>query len=122
MTILALAYWNEPGLPDGFEKVGLWGISIGAELALLAGDMIQLLISCVTAVCSRKSTSQSFVKNKGVMLLKFGEEKCIIHYGICVSRFANSTQIPNNRHAHSSFMVYPVITGEGQNLERWVKP
>ena len=60
MTILALAYWNEPGLPDGFEKVpvdsvekavlwlrgqgfenvGLWGISMGAELALLAGSLM----------------------------------------------------------------------------------
>ena len=95
---------------------------MGAELALLAGSMVRSLISCVTAVCPRKIYSQGFVKNKSVMLLKFGEEKCIIHYGICFSHFANSTQIPNNRHAHSSFMVYPVITGEGQNLERWVKP
>lgn len=64
MTVLALAYWNEPGLPDGFEKVpvesvektalwlrehsfekvGLWGISMGAELALLAGSLMPELV------------------------------------------------------------------------------
>ena len=86
MTALALAYWNEPGLPDGFEKVpvesvekaalwlrghgiekvGLWGISMGAELALLAGSLMPELISCVTAVCPTNICSQGFVKKKGV--------------------------------------------------------
>lgn len=71
MTVLALAYWNQPGLPDtyaavpiepveraamwltgnGYEKVGLWGISKGAELALLAGTKLTKYISCVIAVC-----------------------------------------------------------------------
>lgn len=84
MTVLALAYWNEPGLPDSFEKVpvesvekavlwlrgqefakvGLWGISMGAELALLAGSLMPELISCVTAVCPTNICGQGFVKKK----------------------------------------------------------
>ena len=59
LTTLALAYVMEEGLPDrfckvpidpleaatkrlhdmGYEKVGLWGISKGAELALTAGSV-----------------------------------------------------------------------------------
>ncbi len=90
MTVLALAYWNEPGLPDGFEKVpvesvekaalwlrgqgfekvGLWGISMGAELALLAGSLLPDLISCVTAVCPTNVCGQGFVKKKGVQSLE----------------------------------------------------
>ena len=90
MTILALAYWNEPGLPDRFEKVpveaaeraarrlkalgcekiGLWGISMGAELALLAGSLMPEMISCVTAVCPTNICSQGYVKKKGVQPLE----------------------------------------------------
>ncbi len=90
MTVLALAYWNEPGLPDRFEKVpvdavekaalwlrehgygkvGLWGISMGAELALLAGSLMPGLISCVTAVCPTNICGQGFVKKKGIMPLE----------------------------------------------------
>ena len=90
MTVLALAYWNEPGLPDHFEKVpvdsveqaalwlrghgaekvGLWGISMGAELALLAGSLMPELISCVTAVCPTNICTQGFTKKKGVMPLE----------------------------------------------------
>ncbi|MEY8261301.1 acyl-CoA thioester hydrolase/BAAT C-terminal domain-containing protein [Oscillospiraceae bacterium 50-60] len=60
LTVLALAYVMEEGLPDqfyhvpidtleaaakrlhdmGYEKVGLWGISKGAELALTAGSLL----------------------------------------------------------------------------------
>lgn len=69
MTSLALAYWAEPGLPScvtsvpiecvrkaaealrgaGAERVGIWGISKGAELALVAGSMFPELIGCVVA-------------------------------------------------------------------------
>ena len=90
MTVLALAYWNEPGLSDGFEKVpvesvekavlwlhgqgfekvGLWGISMGAELALLAGSLMPELISCVTAVCPTNICGQGFVKKKSVQTLE----------------------------------------------------
>ncbi len=86
MTVLALAYWNEPGLPDcferipvetvekaalrlqecGYEKIGLWGISMGAELALLAGSLMPGLVSCVTAVCPINICGQGFRKGKGI--------------------------------------------------------
>ena len=90
MTVLALAYWNEPGLPDrfekipvetvenaalwlrgrGYEKIGLWGISMGAELALLAGSLMPGLITSVTAVCPTNICSQGFMKKKGVTPLE----------------------------------------------------
>lgn len=89
MTVLALAYWNAPGLPDCFEKVpvesvekaalwlrahgcgkvGLWGISMGAELALLAGSLMPELVSCVTAVCPTNICGQGFAKKKGIQPL-----------------------------------------------------
>ena len=70
LTVLTLAYWNMPGLPrrfekipietvekpalwlrcNGYDKVGVWGISMGAELALIAGSLLPGLISCVVAV------------------------------------------------------------------------
>ena len=60
LTTMALAYWNMPGLPEslenipveylgkvsdklkemGYEKIGLWGISMGAEYALLAASLL----------------------------------------------------------------------------------
>lgn len=89
MTVLALAYWNEPELPEcfekvpvesvekaalllrahGYEKIGLWGISMGAELALLAGSLLPGLISCVTAVCPTNICGQGFRKGTGIELL-----------------------------------------------------
>lgn len=90
ITVLALAYWNEPGLPDAFERVpvepvekaalwllehgykqvGLWGISMGAELALLAGSLMPGLISSVAAVCPTQISTQGFVKKKGIQQLE----------------------------------------------------
>lgn len=69
LTVLAGAFWNVPGLPDtlnripletaeraaqwlrnsGYEKIGLWGISMGAEFVLLAGIHMPELITCVVA-------------------------------------------------------------------------
>ncbi len=86
MTVLALAYWNEPGLPDSFGsvpvesveraalwlrehesvEVGLWGISMGAELALLAGGLMPETVSSVTAVCPMNICTQGFAKKGGV--------------------------------------------------------
>ena len=34
----------------GYEKVGLWGISKGAELALTAGSLLPNLVNAVIAV------------------------------------------------------------------------
>ncbi len=90
ITILALAYWNEPGLPDcfervpvepvekaalwlhehGYQKVGLWGISMGSMLALLAGSLMPGLISSVVAVCPTNICGQGFVKKKGIAKLE----------------------------------------------------
>lgn len=89
MTVLALAYWNYPGLPDHFEnipvetaeksilwlrdhgyaKVGLWGVSKGAEMALAAGSLMPDMISCVVAVCPISIVCQGFIKKKGVQSL-----------------------------------------------------
>lgn len=70
LTTLALAYVLEEGLPRqfsavpidfleaaakrlhdmGYEKVGLWGISKGAELALTAGSLLPGIVNAVVAV------------------------------------------------------------------------
>ncbi len=90
MTVLALAYWNEPGLPACFDcvpvepveraarwllghgarKVGLWGISKGAELALLAGCLLPELISSVVAVCPMNICCQGFDGRGGIKPLE----------------------------------------------------
>lgn len=94
MTVLALAYWNRPGLPaayekipiepvrkaalclqsEGYEKIGLWGFSKGAELVLLAGSVFTDLISCVVAVspiniCGQGIKKGERLKTKGIGLL-----------------------------------------------------
>ena len=90
LTTLALAYVLEEGLPDqflrvpidpieaaakhlhamGYEKVGLWGISKGAELALVAGSLLPDLINAVVAVAPMNTVCQGFVKDKGISFLK----------------------------------------------------
>ncbi|MDD3231311.1 MAG: acyl-CoA thioester hydrolase/BAAT C-terminal domain-containing protein [Oscillospiraceae bacterium] len=86
VTVLAIAYFNLPGLPDclcsipmepvekaaqwlkgaGYKKVGLWGISMGAELALLSGAAMPELISCVIAASPICFITQGFSKDKRV--------------------------------------------------------
>lgn len=86
LTALALAYVMEEGLPKqfaavpidlleaaakrlhemGYEKVGLWGISKGAELALAAGSLLPGLVNAVVAVDPMSTVCQGFVKEKGV--------------------------------------------------------
>ncbi len=87
LTTLALAYVMEEGLPDrfyhvpidpleaaarrlhgmGYEKVGLWGISKGAELALTAGSLLPGL--AVVAVAPMSTICQGFAKGKGIELM-----------------------------------------------------
>lgn len=82
ITAMALAYVNAPGLKDsfehvpieyveraalqlgkdGYEKIGVWGISMGAELALLAGCYFPGLISCVIAASPINISTQGFYK------------------------------------------------------------
>lgn len=89
LTALALAYVMEEGLPDkffrvpidtleaaakrlhemGYEKVGLWGISKGAELALTAGSLLPGLINAVVAVAPMSTVCQGFAKGKGIELM-----------------------------------------------------
>lgn len=89
LTTMALAYVLEEGLPDqflrvpidpleeaakrlhdmGYEKVGLWGISKGAELALTAGSLLPGLVNAVIAVAPMNTVCQGFVKEKGIVFL-----------------------------------------------------
>lgn len=89
LTTLALAYVMEEGLPDcfyhvpidpleaaakrlhdmGYEKVGLWGISKGAEMALAAGSLLPGLVNAVAAVAPMNTVCQGFAKGKGIELM-----------------------------------------------------
>ena len=108
LTTLALAYVKEEGLPQqflrvpidcleaaakrlhdmGFEKVGLWGISKGAELALTAGSLLPGLVNAVVAVAPMSTVCQGFVKDKGISILPgscwsfHGEELPYSAYGM----------------------------------------
>lgn len=88
LTALALAYVMEEGLPKkffhipidfleaaakrlhdmGYEKVGLWGISKGAELALTAGSLLPELVNAVVAVAPMNTVCQGFTIEKGVSI------------------------------------------------------
>ena len=89
LTTLALAYVMEEDLPKqfslipidfieaaakrlhaiGYEKVGLWGISKGAELALTAGSLLPNLVNAVIAVDPMNTVCQGFAKEKGISFL-----------------------------------------------------
>lgn len=89
LTALALAYVMEEGLPRhfyhvpidpleaaavrlhdmGYEKVGLWGISKGAELALTAGSLLPGLVNAVAAVAPMNTVCQGFSKTKGITIM-----------------------------------------------------
>ncbi len=108
LTTLALAYVMEDGLPRqfsavpvdlleaaanrlhdmGYEKVGLWGISKGAELALTTGSLLPQLVNAVVAVAPINTVCQGFVKDRGVRFLPgsswsfHGEEIPYTPYGL----------------------------------------
>ena len=108
LTTLALAYVLEEGLPRqfsavpivfleaaakrlhdmGYEKVGLWGISKGAELALTAGSLLPGIVNAVVAVAPMNTVCQGFVKDKGIAFLPgsswsfHGEEIPYTPYGV----------------------------------------
>lgn len=85
ITALALAWWNQPGLPLelnrvpvevvrdaartlhglGYEKVGVWGISKGAELALIAAASFPDDLSCVVAASPIDVVCQGLGKKGG---------------------------------------------------------
>lgn len=90
LTALALAYVVEEGLPNcfyhvpidpleaaakrlhdiGYEKVGLWGISKGAELALTAGSLMPGLVNAVVAVAPMSLVCQGFPRIKAFLLCR----------------------------------------------------
>ena len=96
LTVLALAYWRYPGLPNRFEripieilekpalwlkangyaKVGLWGISMGAEYALIAASLLPDLISCVVAVAPINIVGQGMDMGRRKGGQKFGLLPC----------------------------------------------
>jgi len=88
LSVLALAYVMEEGLPKqfyhipvdfleeaaerlhgmGYEKAGLWGISKGAELALAAGSFLPGLVNAVVAVAPMNTVCQGFTMEKGISI------------------------------------------------------
>ena len=108
LTTLALAYVLEEGLAQqfsrvpidtleaaakrlhdmGYKKVGLWGISKGAELALLAGSLMPELVNAVIAVAPMNTVCQGFGKDKGIVFIPgsswsfHGEELPYSSYGM----------------------------------------
>lgn len=88
LAALALAYVMEEDLPKqfyhipidfletaakrlhfmGYEKVGLWGISKGAELALTAGSLLPELVNAVVAVAPMSTVCQGFTMEKGISI------------------------------------------------------
>lgn len=88
LTTLALAYVKEADLPKeffhipidfleaeaarlhhlGYEKVGLWGLSKGAELALTAGSLLPKLVHAVAAVSPMSTVCQGFTMEKGISI------------------------------------------------------
>ena len=92
LTALALAYVMEEGLPEQFyhvpidpleaaarrlhdmgcEKVGLWGISKGAELALTAGSLLPGLVNAVAAVAPMNTVCQGFSMKNGITIMPGG--------------------------------------------------
>lgn len=88
LTALAFAYVMENGLPRqfyrvpidpletaarwlhnmGYEKVGLWGISKGAELALTAGSLLPEVINAVVAVAPMNTVCQGFIIKQGISI------------------------------------------------------
>ena len=89
LTILALAYVGEEGLPErfvnvpidlleaaakrlhdmGYEKVGVWGISKGAELSLTAASLLPGIINAAISVAPMSIVCQGFAKDKGIVFV-----------------------------------------------------
>lgn len=89
LTVFPMAYVNDKGLKSdfslipidmielaakmlhkkGYKKVGLWGISKGAELVLTAASLLPELINAVVAVAPINTVCQAFTKKKGFRYL-----------------------------------------------------
>ena len=82
LTVLALAYWNQKGLPEelyhvpleygekaaqwlknrGYEKIAMAGVSMGAEYSLLCGCSFPDLITCVVGISPISVVTQGLRK------------------------------------------------------------
>ena len=60
------------------EKVGVWGISLGGQLAFLIGSLCSDLVSCVVAVNPMNFSQQGM---KSFNSLKFEEGSCFTFHG-----------------------------------------
>lgn len=98
MNVLALAYRDVDGAPHSLlgiplelaengvkwcrehvaEKVGVWGISLGGELALLLGSLCSNLVSCVIAVNPMHFSQQGL---QSFQSLEFEECSCFTFRG-----------------------------------------
>lgn len=88
LSTMVLAYHGAKGLPKdlkdqpvdvvgkaavwlknhGYQKVGVWGISMGGALALVAGSLMPELLSCVVAVAPMEMVTQAELKDdKGLL-------------------------------------------------------
>ena len=56
----------------GYEKVGLWGISKGAELALTAGSLLPGLVNAVIAVAPKNTGGQVVSEETGIYIFPGG--------------------------------------------------
>ena len=85
IAALGICYWNVPGLPDelievplepleraiellqarGFSRIGIYGISKGGELALLAASLIPQ-IACAVAISPLAVVMPGITGNKGL--------------------------------------------------------
>ena len=98
MNVLAVAYRDVEGTPSTLSgipvelianaarwcrenvagKVGLWGISLGGQLALLAGSLYNDLISCVVAVNPMNFQQQGM---KSFKKMEFEDCSCFTYQG-----------------------------------------
>lgn len=89
LTTLALAYVGAEGLPErfvnvpidfleaaakrlhdmGYEKVGVWGISKGAELSLTAASLLPGIVNAAISVAPMSIVCQGFAKDKGIVFV-----------------------------------------------------
>ena len=53
----------------GYEKVGVWGISKGAELSLTAASLLPGIINAAISVAPMSIVCQGFAKDKGIVFV-----------------------------------------------------
>ena len=105
MNVVAAAYRDVPGAPSQLsgipvelientckwckeniaDKVGVWGISLGGQLAALAGSLLPELISCVVSVNGMDYVQQGM---KSLKKLEFTNGSCFTFRGKDIPYFS----------------------------------